>query len=86
MREILEILGYIILIIGLAIIIIMALAWGIVKLNIACGPYEGIDLDGNEVMCIQTWRNNGILYGITEKGESIYLKSYKSLKGADNIE
>lgn len=84
MKEILEdicifILGPI-LIIVISAILIFGMYFGLTKLNIAMGPYECVDIDGNTLICTETWRSNGTLYGITEDGKTVDLKSYKSTK------
>ena len=44
------------------------------------GPYKCIDTDNNEIICEQTWRSYGVLYGITKEGKTIDLKSYEECK------
>lgn len=54
------------------------------KINIDGGPYNCIDLDNNTIICEQVWRSHGILYGITEDGKSIDLKSYERMEKDNN--
>lgn len=80
MREIL----FISLTVILTTVISVALVFGIVivltKINIRMGPYLCVDIDNNEVMCEQTWRSHGTLYGITQDGKTVDLKSYKRVE------
>lgn len=66
------------------VLIIVGLIIGIyfilTKVNIGMGPYKCVDIDNNTIECEQTWRSDGILYGITKDGTTINLKSYKSIK------
>lgn len=80
MREV--ILTITILIMAILITIAITLGFGFIltKINISMGPYECIDIDNNIVECEQTWRTHGTLYGITKDGQTINLKSYKSIK------
>ena len=66
----------ILLVVGLTI----GLAFILTQINIQMGPYECVDVDNNTIECEQTWRSHGVLYGITKDGETIDLKSYKSIK------
>lgn len=83
MREILFISSIVILIIVISVILVM-LVFGTVKvltkINISMGPYLCVDIDNNEVMCEQTWRSHGTLYGITQDGKTVDLKSYKRVE------
>ncbi len=77
MKEVLVLITIIILIsVGLCAGIYFILE----KINIDMGPYKCIDVDGNEVICEQTWRSHGTLYGITEEGKTTDLKSYESIE------
>ena len=68
----------------IAILLVVGLTIGFVfiltQINIQMGPYECVDVDNNTIECEQTWRSHGVLYGITKAGETIDLKSYKSIK------
>lgn len=66
----------ILLVVGLTI----GLAFILTQINIQMGPYECVDINNNTIECEQTWRSHGVLYGITKDGETIDLKSYKSIK------
>ena len=66
----------ILLVVGLTI----GLAFILTQINIQMGPYECVDINNNTIECEQTWRSRGVLYGITKDGETIDLKSYKSIK------
>lgn len=50
------------------------------NINIKEGPYNCIDIDNNTIICEQVWRSYGTLYGITEDGKTIDLKSYERIK------
>jgi hypothetical protein len=77
MRDIL-IISFVVII--LLVIIMVVPIWLLIKMNIAMGPYKCIDTDGNEVICRETWRSYGTLYGITSEGKSVNLKSYEQIK------
>lgn len=76
----------------LSIILVVGVATGLTlwiycfatKINIDDGPYNCIDLDNNTIICEQVWRSHGILYGITEDGKSIDLKSYERMEKDNN--
>lgn len=75
---------FIIIIPTMVILVAVGLVSGIVgiltQININMGPYECVDINDNIIECEQTWRSYGVLYGITKDGETVNLKSYKSIK------
>ena len=77
-------IGILVLTIVIVIITVTLCVFGIMAvlttINIDNGPYKCVDIDGNEIICEQTWRSNGTLYGITEDGKTIDLKSYESIE------
>lgn len=60
--------------------IVAGLSAILTHINISMGPYKCIDTDNNEIICEQTWRSYGVLYGITKEGKTIDLKSYEECK------
>ena len=74
---ILEITTIMTITILLAVALIAGIGFVATQININMGPYECVDIDGNEIICEQTWRSNGVLYGITEEGKTVDLKSYQ---------
>lgn len=80
MRCVIEITIVSIIAILLTVGLIIGLAFILTQINIQMGPYECVDVDNNTIECEQTWRSNGVLYGITKDGKTIDLKSYKSIK------
>ena len=80
MRCIFEIIIILIITILLIVGLTIGLAFILTQINIQMGPYECVDINNNTIECEQTWRSNGVLYGITKDGETIDLKSYKSIK------
>lgn len=80
MKEILFISTTVILIIIISITSMVGIYIVLTKINIKMGPYKCIDIDDNEIVCEQTWRSNGVLYGITKDGKTIDLKSYEKFK------
>ena len=74
------ILKIIVIVTILTVLIIGIFAYILTKINIDMGPYECVDVNGNNIICEQTWRSYGVLYGITEDGLTINLKSYKSIQ------
>lgn len=80
MRCVFEITIVLIIMILLAVGLTIGLLFVLTQINIQMGPYECVDIDNNTIECEQTWRSNGVLYGITKDGKTINLKSYKSIK------
>ena len=80
MRCIFEIIIILIITILLIVGLTIGLAFILTQINIQMGPYECVDINNNTIECEQTWRSHGVLYGITKDGETIDLKSYKSIK------
>lgn len=80
MEEILKIILILFLVLVVSIVLTVDVGVILTKININMGPYKCIDIDGNEVICEQTWRSYGTLYGITKDGKTIDLKSYESAK------
>lgn len=79
MKETLFIIGILIIVIVIPTALTIGVANLLTTINISRGPYKCIDLDNNEIICEQTWRSHGILYGITEEGKHINLKSFEIL-------
>ncbi len=77
MEMILEITAIITIVILVAVLLTVGIGFTLTQININMGPYKCIDIDGNEIICEQTWRSYGVLYGITEEGKTINLKSYE---------
>lgn len=77
MEMILEITATITIVILVAVLLILGIGFTLTQININMGPYKCIDIDGNEIICEQTWRSYGVLYGITKEGKTIDLKSYE---------
>lgn len=75
--------GELFLYVLICIIIVFILVFGIyglfTKANIDKGPYICIDVDNNTIICEQVWISYGFIYGITEDGKTISLKSYESV-------
>lgn len=81
MREMLFISSIVILVIVIAVALVFGTVIVLTKINISMGPYSCVDIDNNEVICEQTWRSHGTLYGITQDGKTVDLKSYKRVEG-----
>lgn len=79
-----ELIFQITITITVAVVLTVGIAIGLVAtlthINISMGLYKCIDIDGNEIICEQTWRSYGVLYGITKEGKTIDLKSYEECK------
>lgn len=79
MKIILQAVVMITIIILVAVGLVAGLGIILTNINISMGPYKCIDIDGNEIICEQTWRSHGTLYGITKEGRTIDLKSYEEV-------
>lgn len=79
MREILFVISILVIVIITSILLVAGIGITLTAININRGPYKCIDLDNNEIICEQTWRSYGTLYGITEEGKHINLKSFELL-------
>ena len=77
MKMILEIVTTITIVILVVVLLTTGIGFTLTQININMGPYKCIDIDGNEIICEQTWRSHGVLYGITKEGKTIDLKSYE---------
>lgn len=77
MEIILKITAIMTMVILLVVALIAGIGFVLTQININMGPYKCVDIDGNEIICKQTWRSNGVLYGITEGGKTVDLKSYQ---------
>jgi len=79
MREILFIISVLAIIIITSIVLTAGVGIVLTAININMGPYKCVDIDNNEIICEQTWRSHGTLYGITKEGKHINLKSFETL-------
>lgn len=80
MEDVFELIIIIFFVIAIPTALIVGTYAILTKVNINMGPYRCIDINNNEIICEQTWRSYGTLYGITEDGKTIDLKSYESVK------
>ena len=79
MKETIFVISILVIIIIISILLVAGIGITLTTININRGPYKCIDLDNNEIICEQTWRSYGILYGITGEGKHINLKSFEIL-------
>lgn len=79
MKETIFVISILVIIIIISILLVAGIEITLTAININRGPYKCIDLDNNEIICEQTWRTHGTLYGITEEGKHINLKSFETL-------
>lgn len=80
MEIILQITATILITVVVVVGLIVGIEVILTNINISMGPYKCIDIDNNEIICEQTWRSYGVLYGITKEGKTIDLKSYEECK------
>lgn len=79
MREIFFIISVLAIIIIISIVLTAGVGIVLTAINIKMGPYKCVDIDNNEIICEQTWRSHGTLYGITKEGKHINLKSFETI-------
>lgn len=79
MKKTLFIISILTIVIIISIILTVGVEIILTTINISRGPYKCIDIDNNEIICEQTWRSHGTLYGITKEGKHINLKSFETL-------